>query len=99
MSMADSFATLAHAFEHNARKYASRTMLRAKRDKAWRDFSWSEIAAAAGKLRAGLVANGIRPGDRIAILSDNSPEWVIVDQAALGLGAVIVPLYTTSGLD
>src|SRR6202011_1933612 len=95
--MPEHFGTLAQAFDHQARKYGSRTLLKQKRDKVWRDFSWSEISAAAGKLRAGLLRMGIKPGDRVAILSDNSPQWVIVDQAVLGLGAVTTPLYTTSG--
>lgn len=95
--MPEHFGTLAQAFDHQARKYGSRTLLKQKRDKVWRDFSWSEIAEAAGKLRAGLIKMGIKPGDRVAILSDNSPQWVIVDQAVLGLGAVTTPLYTTSG--
>ncbi|MDB5108003.1 MAG: long-chain acyl-CoA synthetase, partial [Candidatus Binatus sp.] len=63
------------------------------------DHSWSEVSDAAGKLRAGLSNLGVKPGDRIAILSENCPEWIVVDQAALGLGAVVVPLYTTSGLE
>src|ERR1700730_9631842 len=95
--MPEQFATLAHAFDHQARKYGARTLLKQKRDKVWRDFSWTAIADAAAKLRAGLIKMGIKPGDRVAILSDNSPQWVIVDQAVLGLGAVTTPLYTTSG--
>lgn len=89
------FATISEAFEHQARNYGSRTFLKQKRDKVWREFSWTEIAEAAGRLRAGLGKFGIKPGDRVAILSDNSPEWVIADQAILGLGAIVVPLYTT----
>jgi long-chain acyl-CoA synthetase len=50
-------------------------------------------------VRAGLASIGVKPGDRVAILSDNCPEWIVVDQAVLGLGAVVVPLYTTSGLE
>jgi long-chain acyl-CoA synthetase len=97
--MPEHFPTLAHAFESQARKYGSRTLLKQKRDKVWRDFSWSQISESAGKLRAGLIRMGIRGGDRVAILSDNSPQWVIVDQAVLGLGAVTTPLYTTSGAE
>ncbi len=95
--MSENFTTLAQAFEHQAQKYRSRTFLKDKYDKAWHDHSWSEIAEAAGRLRAGLRKMGVSPGDRVGILSDNSPEWVIVDQAVLGLGAIVVPLYTTSG--
>ena len=92
-------ATIGQAFEQQARKYGDRAMLKAKVDKAWRDYSWREVSDAAGRLRAGLIAAGIKPGDRIAILAENCPQWVIVDQAVLGLGAVVIPLYTTSGAE
>jgi long-chain acyl-CoA synthetase len=97
--MPENFATLAQAFEHQARKYGSRTFLKDKFDRTWHDHPWSEIADAAARLRAGLITMGVKPGDRVAILSDNCPQWVIVDQAALGMGAIVVPLYTTSGVD
>jgi long-chain acyl-CoA synthetase len=91
--------TLAQILESQARKYGSRTFLRDKHDKVWRDHSWTEIADRAGQLRAGLSRLGIKRGDRVAILCENSPTWVVVDIAALGLGAIVVPLYTTSGAD
>ena len=92
-------ATLPESFEAQARKYGARVFLKDKRDKVWTDHSWTEISDAAGKLRAGLAGLGVKPGDRVAILSENCPEWIVVDQAVLGLGAVVVPLYTTSGLE
>jgi long-chain acyl-CoA synthetase len=95
--MAVTAATIGQAFEQQARKYGNRTLLKAKENKVWRDYSWRELAEAAGRLRAGLIGSGIKPGDRVAILADNCPQWVIVDQAVLGLGAVVIPLYTTSG--
>jgi len=95
--MPDRVATLSQNFEANAQKYGSRAFLKDKRDKRWTDHSWTEVSEAAGKLRAGLLKLGVRPGDRVAILSDNCPEWIVVDQAVLGLGAIVVPLYTTSG--
>src|SRR5262252_4963938 len=98
-SMAENFATLAQAFESRAQKYGARTFLKDKSNKTWRDHSWAAIADAAARLRAGLQKMGIQPGDRVGILSDNSPQWVIVDQAVLGLGGIVVPLYTTSGAE
>ncbi|HWN57447.1 MAG TPA: long-chain fatty acid--CoA ligase [Methylomirabilota bacterium] len=92
-------STLPQSFETQARKYGARVFLKDKRDKVWTDHSWTEISDAVGKLRAGLASLGVKPGDRVAILSDNCPEWIVVDQAVLGLGAVVVPLYTTSGLE
>src|SRR5688572_11272021 len=47
----------------------------------------------------GLAALGIRPGDRIALLSENRPEWSIVDLAILSLGAINVPIYTTQAIE
>ncbi len=91
--------TIPLVFEYQARKYGERALLKDKQGKAWRDHSWREIADAAGKLRAGLMGAGLKPGERLAILADNGPNWVIVDQAALGIGAVVVPLYTTSGAE
>jgi long-chain acyl-CoA synthetase len=97
--MPDHVATLSQAFEARVHRHGPRVFLKDKRDKVWTDHSWNEISEAAGKLRAGMLRMGVRPGDRVAILSDNCPEWIVVDQAALGLGAVVVPLYTTSGLE
>ncbi|MGH7836719.1 MAG: AMP-binding protein, partial [Candidatus Binataceae bacterium] len=92
-------ATLAQAFAHQAQKYGARALLKDKVDGVWRDHSWNDVAARAMRLRAGLARLGVKSGDRVAILSENSPEWVIVDQAVLGLGAIVVPLYTTSGAE
>jgi len=97
--MADREATISQVFEARAHKYGARAFLRDKPGKVWTDHSWTEISDAAGKLRAGLLSLGVRPGDRVAILSDNCPEWIVADQAILGLGAIVVPLYTTSGLE
>ena len=47
----------------------------------------------------GLAALGIRPGDRIALLSENRPEWSIADLSILSLGAINVPIYTTQAVD
>src|ERR1700687_4664078 len=91
-------ATLSQNFGAQAQKYGARAFLKDKRDKVWTDHSWTDVAEAAGKLRAGLLGLGVRPGDRVAILSDNCPEWIVVDQAVLGLGAIVVPLYTTNRL-
>jgi long-chain acyl-CoA synthetase len=91
--------SLVHAFEDNATIYGKRAFLREKRNGAWADFSWAEIAAASRRVRSGLLALGLKPGDRVAILAENCPRWVIVDLAVLGMGAVVVPLYPTSSAE
>jgi long-chain acyl-CoA synthetase len=97
--MATTAATLAKGFEQQTQKYGQRAFLRDRHDGKWRDHSWSEIAEKSARLRAGLIKSGLKPGERVAILSDNSPEWVVVDLAVLGAGGIVVPLYTTSGID
>jgi long-chain acyl-CoA synthetase len=94
-----SFPSLAHAFEQRAARYGDRAFLKDKRAGVWTDFSWNRIAAATRRMRAGLLKLGLRPGDRVAILAENCPEWVIADLAALGMGAIVVPLYPTSAAE
>jgi long-chain acyl-CoA synthetase len=65
---------------------------------------WIPISAAGFVERVknvalGLAGLGIRPGDRIALLSENRPEWSIADLAILSLGAINVPIYTTQAVD
>jgi len=59
----------------------------------WRDISAREIAAYAARWQAFLRAEGLAPGDRVALCLKNGVHWVAADQGALGLGLVIVPLY------
>jgi len=60
----------------------------------WRDTTWRMTAAEVARWRQALAAEGLQPGDRVAVHLRNSKEWVFFDQAALGNGLVTVPLYT-----
>ena len=62
----------------------------------WQPYSSQEAVAMADRLSLGLLAAGIKKGDRVAIISMNRPEWIITDLAVLQLGAVVVPLYPTA---
>jgi long-chain acyl-CoA synthetase len=59
----------------------------------WGPYTWAQIAAEVTRWQAALVKEGLAPGDRVALMLKNCIEWVIFDQAALGLGLVTVPLY------
>jgi len=61
----------------------------------WLPISSREFGISVARIAHTLHAWGIRPGDRIAILSENRPEWPMADMASLLLGAVTVPIYTT----
>ncbi|MBI4190839.1 MAG: long-chain fatty acid--CoA ligase [Betaproteobacteria bacterium] len=60
----------------------------------WRDYTWAQINHQVARWQAALERDGLKAGDRVAVMLRNSPEWVIFDQAALGLGLIMVPLYT-----
>ncbi len=60
----------------------------------WRDYTWAQVDREVARWQAALESDGLKAGDRVAVMMRNSPEWVVFDQAALGLGLVAVPLYT-----
>jgi long-chain acyl-CoA synthetase len=70
--------------------------LRVKRLGRWLEISWREYAIRAASVAWGLRGLGIEPGDRVAILSENRPEWLFADVAIQGIGAVSVGVYPTS---
>lgn len=61
----------------------------------WITYTWGEVERLAGRWQGALAAEGLAAGDRVAVSLRNSVEWVCFDQAAQGLGLVVVPLYTT----
>jgi len=61
----------------------------------WRSFTWREFGTEVARWQRGLQGLGLEPGDRVALMLENCREWAIFDQAALGLGLVTVPLYTS----
>ncbi|MDX2506985.1 MAG: AMP-dependent synthetase/ligase [Gammaproteobacteria bacterium] len=64
-----------------------------KNNNSWEETTWNEMAVLVGEWQKALSGENFDSGDRIAILMKNSKEWIAVDQAALGMGLVVVPLY------
>jgi len=62
--------------------------------KNWRDYTWAQIDHQVARWQAALEKEGLKAGDRVAVMLKNSPERVIYDQDVLGLWLVTVPLYT-----
>jgi long-chain acyl-CoA synthetase len=65
----------------------------------WRTYTWAQTAHQVRRWQAALQAEGLKSGDRVAIMCRNSHAWVVFDQAALGLGLVVVPLYVSDRPD
>ncbi len=61
---------------------------------SWKEYTWKDMAHEIARFQTALKGEDLQPGDRVAIMLRNSPEWVMFEQAALGLGLVVVPLYT-----
>jgi len=68
----------------------------AKREGQWQSISWAEVARQVAALAASLKRIGLQPGDRVALVSENRPEWLISDLAIMAAGCVTVPTYTTN---
>lgn len=88
--------TLLDIFWERARIPTDRPAMRYRDGNRWRAISWATYGRTAQALAAALVASGIRPGERVAIISSNRPEWHMIDVAILSAGAVSVPIYPTS---
>lgn len=65
-----------------------------QKTKHWTDISWRDAARRVAQLQTALAAEKLKPGDRVAIMLRNCPDWVHFEQAAIGLGLIVVPLYT-----
>ena len=65
-----------------------------RKNQQWETLSWQQMADEVSRWQTALKKARLETGDRVAILLRNSPDWVAVDQAVLGLGLVVVPLYT-----
>ena len=59
----------------------------------WPEMTWNDMANLTSRWQQGLQNEGLQKGDRVALRLKNSIEWVAFEQAALGLGLVVVPLY------
>ncbi len=65
----------------------------------WNRISGLDAIARVKRIARGLASLGVKAGDRIAIISENRPEWSLVDLAILSLRAVNVPIYTTQAVE
>jgi len=76
-------------------KYPDKDALRIKRNNVVQTYSYRQVGEKIKLLTYGLKYSGLKPGDRVAILSNNNPEWMITDFAVFCLRGVVVPLYQT----
>ncbi|HRS15606.1 MAG TPA: long-chain fatty acid--CoA ligase [Thermoanaerobaculaceae bacterium] len=88
--------TLRDLFEYVVSSFPPhRELQRMRAGQLWRTVTVREFEAATRACAARLAEQQVRPGDRVALFSENRPEWHVVDFACHLLGAVLVPLYST----
>ena len=91
--------SLTDALVRNAEEFPERITLVRREGDAWIDTPMVEFHAMVRGVAKGLIANGIRTGDRVCIMSRTRYEWTILDYAIWYAGAVTVPIYETSSVD
>ncbi len=89
------FKSVLHILFNSINQYPKKDLFIFYRDHHWQTWSYQEVGEKVRLLAHGLMARGLQPGDRIAILSDNLPEWPVTDFAVFGLRGVVVPIYPT----
>lgn len=90
------FPNLVTMFFSRAREKGEAPFLWAKRDGRWQSLSWAEVARQVASIATALKGLGLEPGDRVALVSENRPEWCIADLAIMAAGCVTVPTYVTN---
>ena len=91
--------SLADLPARNAARNPGRIAFSRKAGARWVDVTAAEFHEQVRALAKGLVADGVRPGDRVAIMSKTRYEWTLSDFAIWTAGAVTVPIYETSSAD
>jgi long-chain acyl-CoA synthetase len=91
------------AVAHQLENFPKNDMLAAKENGKWKTYSTQQVADTVNRLSAGLLSLGVKANDftpessdKIAIISNNRPEWVFTDLAVQQAGAILVPVYPTT---
>jgi long-chain acyl-CoA synthetase len=90
------FPNLVAMFLDRVERRGDAPFLWAKRSGAWQSISYNEAARQVAALSESLLRIGCKPGDRVMLVSENRPEWLIADLAIMAAGCVTVPTYTTN---
>lgn len=97
------YSRLFDCLDHQLAYFPKKDMLSAKENGKWRHYSTQETADMINRFSAGLLELGVsgndfspESSDKIAIISNNRPEWVFTDLAVQKIGAILVPVYPTT---
>jgi len=83
-------------FFSQAEKYGGRTAMRTKEFGVWREIGWDEYARSVREVAGGLLALGHEPGERVALISENRPEFLYIDLGIQTVAGITTAIYTTN---
>ena len=92
----EKFPNLVTMFLQRAREKGEQPFLWSKHGGTWQAISYAEAARQVAALSESLKGLGLKPGDRVMLVSENRPEWLIADLGIMAAGCVTVPTYTTN---
>ena len=95
-ALREAATTVPQLLRRRAAMHGDRLALREKDFGIWNPYSWSHYYQTARAVALGLLALGIKPGDRVAIAGENTPEWFYADLGTQMIGAVAVGIYPTN---
>ncbi len=87
---------IAELLNKNCDRFPTKGAIGFKKKDKWTEISWNAFRRLVFKTANALRSSGIGEGDRVAIFSDNSAEWIVMDLAVLALGGITVPVYATN---
>ena len=92
----DGCPNLPTLFFEQAARLGDAPFLWRKQEGAYRPCSWREVAEKVKAAAQGFIDLGLKAGDRVVLVAENRPEWLIADLAIMSVGAITVPAYTTN---
>src|SRR6267154_295983 len=98
-SMKEDFATagsVAGLFRLRVARDPQRTAALRKTGGDWKPVTWAELALAAEEAAWGLIASGVKPGDKVSLVGSTRVEWTVADLGIAHAGAVSVPIYPSN---
>lgn len=85
--------TLKETLDRSAQKHGDKILMKFKRDGEWKTLTYREFLANVRNVAEALARTcHVRPGDRVALMGANSPEWCAIHYAITGLAAIAVPI-------
>ena len=96
---ADSPRTVPQLMLARAAELGPRTAMRVKELGLWRDITWAQYGDRVRQVAMGLAALGLEPGQTVAVIGENCPEWLYTDMGAMAAGGVTVGIYTTNAAE